>query len=119
MTEERIILLNALPLNSFLYSNFNIAVKRLDNLQELKKRIERIDETKETVVNFIRHPATVKLLSSALGIQLDPMPMLYQYFPGDRIFVITLSQFQERGKEKEQLSENDILIYEVDIYGAR
>jgi hypothetical protein len=119
MEESRIVLLNALPLNAFLYSSFNISVRKLDNLKELKKRIERISEGgNKSVVSYIRHPATVQLLQKN-GIKAETISMLYQYFPGDRIFVITLGLFQQRGQEKTELEESDVLIYEVDIYGAR
>jgi hypothetical protein len=116
--KDRIILLNALPLNSFLYFNFNASIRRIENLEQLKKEIERLGG-QELLVNFIRHPATIKLLQQKLGYNLTPVSVLYTYFPGDHIFVVTLSQWQERGKEKEQLEESDILIYEVKIYGGR
>jgi len=67
----KVVLLNALPLNAFPFSSFNLKVQNIA-IDELKALI-----TGKTIVNFVRHPATVSLLSGIIGVDLTPTPGIY------------------------------------------
>jgi protein involved in polysaccharide export with SLBB domain len=45
---------------------------------------------------------------------LQPNAGLYQYQPGDVIYVVVLNAPQ-RGQEAQQISENDITVYNISI----
>ena len=104
----KVVLLNALPLNAFPFSSFNLKVQNIA-IDELKALI-----TGKTAINFIRHPATVQLLSNVLGIDLTPSPGIYQYSQDDEIVVITLKTPQ-RGQEVQEIQQSDLLIYKVEV----
>ena len=105
---KKVILLNALPLNAFPAQSFNIKVTQI-NIEELKALI-----TGKTVINFVRHPATVSLLSGIIGVDLTPTPGIYTYSQDDEIIVVTLKTPQ-RGQEVQQLNISDLIIYKVEV----
>jgi len=94
---SRLVFLNALPLNAFSFDEFSLHVSRV-GIDLLKIMIKIAREENNDIVNYIRHPATVQLLNSILGLQLQPRPELYVYAPGDKIIVVTLKK-PVRGQE--------------------
>jgi hypothetical protein len=104
----KVVFLNALPLNAFPFSSFMLRTFKV-TVDELKTIIAG-----KQIINYIRHPATISLLSSLLGINLTPNPGIYQYSQGDEIVVITLKTPQ-RGQEVQTISPSDLLIYRVEV----
>jgi len=104
----KVVLLNALPLNAFPMQNFTLKVQSI-TINELKTLI-----SDKQVVNYVRHQATVSLLSSLLNINLQANPSTYQFTQGDTIVVITLKTPQ-RGQEVTTISVNDLIIYKVEV----
>ncbi len=109
----RFVLLNSLPLNAFPFSSFDLGIMKED-LAEIKRirDMYEADNEEYRFANYIRHPATLKLLSEKLGVNFEPNSGLYSYQPDDIIFVITLNTPQ-RGKEETEISENDISVYKI------
>jgi len=103
-----LVILPSFPVNAFKPETFTVLFKRRDLgfIRSLR------DLNGFEVVNFIRHPATVSLLSEKLGLKLEPSSELYEYKPGDHIFIVTLKR-PERGKEVKRISEKDLLVYEA------
>jgi hypothetical protein len=118
MIMARIVLLNALPINAFPYSEMHLIVRKV-GLERIKNEIEyyTVSGVMPVISNYIRHVATVQLLSQKLGIKLEANPGLYSFMPGDVIFVITLNSPQ-RGQDVMQVSEQDITIYKVNVESA-
>ena len=67
----------------------------------------------EIVGNYVRHPATVELISRVLQRPLTPNSGIYR-FNGETIIVIMLA-IPQRGQEVSQLTEEDLAIYRVRI----
>ncbi len=106
----RLVLLNALPLNIFGLEEgefIELVIERV-GVDELKKVVSEVSE----VACFIRHRATIEILSRLLGIELKPSAELYRYRPSDKLAVITLRK-PVRGQEVEDLSVEDLEIYLV------
>ena len=66
-----------------------------------------------TILNYIRHPATVNILNELLGTQLGVNSGLYTW-RGERVIMIVLNAPQ-RGQEATPRPE-DLVIYEVVIH---
>jgi hypothetical protein len=115
MIMPRIVLLNALPINAFPYSKMHLIVRKV-SINAIRNEINyyTVDGVMPVISNYIRHVATVQLLSQKLGIKLEANAGLYSYMPGDVIFVITLNAPQ-RGQDVLQLSEQDVSIYKVNV----
>ena len=113
MDVTRFVILNGLPLNAFSFSEFTLEVVKtsLEEIRKLRDMYE-VDNVEYRYANYIRHPATLKLLSEKLGVNFEPNSGLYSYQPDDIIFVITLNTPQ-RGKEETEISENDISVYKI------
>jgi hypothetical protein len=109
VSKYRVVLLNALPLNMFSeeWRNFSIQVQRV-GIGFLRDYVERASEVK----CYIRHPATIQLLSKLLQIELKPSAELYKYSMDDEVFIVTLKQ-PERGREATEVTEKDIEIYRI------
>jgi hypothetical protein len=106
----RLVLLNALPLNAFTGTRFTITVERVD-IETLRTAVREA----ETVECYIRHNATVSMLSTVLGKQLQPSSSLYRYNDGDILYVITLKTPQ-RGQELTNITQDDIEIFKVAVH---
>ncbi|PNV79019.1 MAG: hypothetical protein C0179_08080 [Fervidicoccus sp.] len=108
---RRLVILNALPLNSIPLTHFCVDVKRIDTdfLRHLAKEAKSINAE---IANYIRHEATVKLLNQLLNLSLEPSSGLYQWREGDRIVVITLKK-PIRGQEVSEVKPEDLDIFHV------
>ena len=116
----RIVLLNALPLNAFEeFTDFGLWLRRLSptDFANIVRELLRMGVEIEC---YVRHPATVALLSRLLGVELQPSTGLYRFDENDlgRIFIVTL-QTPQRGQEQEP-TESDLLIHQLyDITATR
>ena len=106
---ERVVFLNALPLNAFGdMESFALNVARAE-LEELRKFSHH-----GNMVNYIRHPATVSLLRRYVANLPEPAQGLYRYSAGDVLVVVTLKSPQ-RGAEAQQVSEQDVVVHVVTV----
>jgi hypothetical protein len=103
----RVVLLNAFPVSAVEYSTFTALFKRVA-VEELVEDVRRASE----VVSYIRHPATVQLLSKLLGIALAPSAELYRYREHDLVYVITLKT-PTRGQEVTEVKPEDLDVVRV------
>ncbi|RLE65542.1 MAG: hypothetical protein DRJ38_03590 [Thermoprotei archaeon] len=107
----RLIFAPPLPLNAFQGKTISIKVRRL-SIEELRHLVEQYKQHGVEIVNFIRHPSTVKLLNQLLGLNMQPSSELYQYQQGDIIIVVGLRR-PVRGQEVEVKPEDlDVAIVE-------
>jgi len=114
----RIVFLPPFPINAFDYQSFE-AVFRRTSLERLKKLVEyACNKERCEFVSYIRHEATVKLLSDYLGVQLKPSSDLYKYSSGDVIVLIGLKR-PVRGSEVTDLKPDDLDIILVDVFDVR
>jgi hypothetical protein len=118
MIVPRIVLLNGLPLNAFEFTEMHLIVRKV-GINAIRNEINyyTVSGVMPVISNYIRHVATVQLLTQKLGIKLEANPGLYSFMPGDVIFVITLNTPQ-RGQETLQISEQDISVYKVNVESA-
>jgi len=107
---KRGILLNGFPLSAFGNPSQLTAKFRRLTLSQLREVLQSVDE----IISYIRHAATVELISRAVGRQLQPSNGVYNYVDGDIIIVAVLTT-PSRGQEVTQLTEEDIAIYEVTV----
>ncbi len=109
MGSQRIVILNALPLNMFPsdWDRFTIKVIKATE----KDLLHDITDARE-VKCYIRHTATVQLLEKLLGLKLQQSSELYKYNPEDKVYIVTLKTPQ-RGQEATEISVNDIEIYMI------
>lgn len=118
--KARIILLNALPLNSFAiakeltmrirFYTYNEFVERIEDIKRLYKSLNINIECE----NFIRHATTKSTLSEILTSLSCADKQVYSYVPGDFIFIITLKQ-AVRGQEVSEITTNDLLFAELEL----
>jgi len=111
----RIVLLNAFPVNAIPYELFTASF-RLLTLDDFIRELVNHAVSNRTIVNYIRHESTIKLIQSRLGnvkIDLKPSNELYRYSEDDIIYVISLKK-PIRGQEVE-VKEEDLLIHRVVI----
>jgi len=106
----RCVLLNALPLNSFPdeFEEFSIVVRKI-SIDYMKRYLETYCHE---VVSFIRHEATVKVLSEVLETEIKQSSELYRYHSLDSIFVVTLRN-PVRGQEKKDIKAEDLYIFRI------
>jgi hypothetical protein len=106
---RRVVLLNAFPLSAFPTQRFTAVFERVS----LPQLVEAAKQA--SIVNYIRHPATVQAISRALGHELRPESGFYAYRPGDVVYIVTLRQLPARGAEVTtvKLEELDIVRVEV------
>jgi len=106
----RYIFLNALPLNALPRKPLELKITpvKLEVLKQLVPLMKNIE-------NYIRHQSTITLLNKLLGLQLEPSNKLYSYQEGDIIYVITLNK-PTRGIEIKEVCENDITIWQVEVF---
>jgi len=103
----RLVLLNAFPLSAFPYDTFTALFKRT-SIEELARDVATASE----VLCYIRHPATVLALQSALNVALRTSGELYRYAEGDLIYVVTL-RTPQRGQEVAEVKIEDLDIVRV------
>ena len=103
----RLVLLNAFPISAFPYDTFT-ALFRRTTVEELARDAATATE----VLCYIRHPATVLSLQSALNVPLKPSAELYRYAEGDVIYVVTLKTPQ-RGQEVAEVRLEDLDVVRV------
>ena len=106
----RYVFLNGLPLNAL--PNRSLVLKVSPIKPEVLKQLADMMEPK---ISYIRHPSTVNLLNRLFNLNLQPSSELYKYQDGDVLFVVTLKK-PVRGQEVENLTENDIEIYQVEVF---
>jgi hypothetical protein len=96
----RVVLLNALPLNSIKYTYFNIYCRRtsLQSIVDIIKHSLKLE-------NYIRHESTVRFLSKTLNLEIKPSSEIYEYRDGDILTIITLKK-PIRGQEVEVKEED-------------
>jgi len=111
----RIVFLPPFPINAFSYTSFE-AVFRRTTIEKLKKLIEYACKgSRCEFVSYIRHEATVKLLSDYLGVQLKPSSELYKHNAGDYIVLVGLKK-PVRGSEVTELRPEDLDLILVDVF---
>jgi hypothetical protein len=104
---DRVVFLNALPLNAMQSDYFTIDCVRFDNALVLKELAEHLKG--KTILNYIRHESTVKLISRLVGLELKPTAGLYEHKGVDAMIIATLKR-PIRGVEVE-VEERDLEIY--------
>jgi Domain of unknown function (DUF1874). len=99
---ERLVFLNALPVNAIQYQTFNIYCKRVafNVVQDLVLTAKQIE-------NYIRHEGTVRLINRVLGLDLKPSSQLYTHKHGDVLVIVTLKT-PTRGVEVKEVDVRDI-----------
>jgi len=112
----RLILLNAFPLNAFQIQMSKATVFLVQRVpaDHVKELVEWCKQHNIPIECYIRHPATVQVLSRMLNIELKPSSELYNYQQGDVIIVIALRR-PIRGQEVENISIDDLDIYRIDV----
>jgi integrase len=90
-------------------SRLVVEFRRL-NIQQVREILRS-----SVVRNYIRHTATVQLLSELLQRQLDVNSGVYVYRGNERIIIVTLLTPQ-RGQEVNNLRLEDIVFYEVVVH---
>jgi hypothetical protein len=104
----RVVVLNALPLNSLPKMHLQLDVLPAGSIHELALWVQRRLQEGFQLIHYIRHVATIQALRSA-GIPLSEAPNtgLYAYQPGDIIVVVSL-RAPVRGQEVLQVSPQDL-----------
>lgn len=103
----RLVLLNALPLNSIPFKDFAIQIRRA-SINDIATTLPSAKEIK----CYIRHEATVRLLSSLLKVELKPSAELYSFDPNDLLYIVTLKK-PIRGQDVAEINENDIEVFRI------
>lgn len=114
MRRNRLVLLNALPLNAINLDHFCVFVRRLSRLEDIEYDIKKAKSTNSEIISYIRHEATTKLINKLFNLDLQPSSGLYQWQEGDEVIVITLKRPQ-RGQEAQQIDVNDLEFFYVYI----
>lgn len=107
----RYVFLNALPLNALGITK----PTKLTVTPVSPGVLRQLAPEMKPRVSFIRHPATVRLVNDLLGLGLKPESGLYHYEEGDVLIVITLKR-PVRGAEVSNLTENDIEVFQVEVF---
>jgi Domain of unknown function (DUF1874). len=102
LSNKRVILLNALPIQAFKHTYFTIACKRT-SLEAVKDIVTH----SSILENYIRHEATIRALNEAFNLSLTPNPGLYEYSSDDILVIVTLKT-PRRGVELQQLTIDDL-----------
>jgi len=112
----RIVLLNAFPVNAIPYELFTASFRLLTFDGFIRELVNHVVSNR-TIVNYVRHESTLKLITSKLGnvkIDLRVSNELYRYSEDDIIYVISLKSPQ-RGKEVTEIKEDDVVVHRVVI----
>ena len=111
----RVVLLNALPLNSLPKAHLQLDVLPAGSIHELALWVQRRLQEGFQLIHYIRHVATIQALRSA-GISLSETPNagLYAYQPNDIIVVVSLKN-PVRGQEVSQVSPQDLEAWIVTV----
>ena len=114
--ERRIILLPSLPLNIIPYEVVTIVVwkRRMENIQRLVNTNKAYTSKGIQVLNYIRHAPTNQLISKYFQF-IDKSNESYTFNNKDFIFVITLKQRTPISGKDVEVSEEDLLIFEIAI----
>jgi len=112
---KRVVLLNALPLNAIPYERYAIQVVQLQP-DSFKRLVLRDVERGYQIISYIRHKATVDLLSKMLNIEIKVSNELYKYQESDLIYIVTLKPEKiQRGQEATDLKPEDLAYYYVAV----
>ncbi|GAB6944194.1 hypothetical protein [Vulcanisaeta sp. JCM 14467] len=103
----RLVILNALPLNAFGAGEFMLRVRRV-GFGELPA----LAGAHGSVIHYVRHRATVSLLSKYLPLNPSLNPDKYEV--GDTLLVVVLKSPQ-RGQEVDTLTEGDVELFLVSL----
>jgi hypothetical protein len=112
---NRVVLLNALPLNAIDSDVFTINCVRFKNVLVLKELAKNLEG--KTILNYIRHESTARLISRLIGAELKPTAELYKHESGDAMIIATLKS-PIRGAEVE-VKEGDLELYVCVGWGGR
>jgi len=106
--ELRVVWLNAISPSMFAGEEWALHFSRFD-AKELKEFIENLLAEGATIVSYIRHPATVKVLREHFGDLMPETPDsgVYTYRSGDILVIVTLRKPQ-RGAEVQQVKIEDL-----------
>jgi hypothetical protein len=103
----RMVLLNALPLNSLPRRRVRLDIEPIQ-IAHLADWMQRKLLEGYTVEHYIRHASTIQVLRRDLGIMLSEANAgLYEFRQGDVLVVISLKTPQ-RGQEVQQLGIQDL-----------
>ena len=105
--KTKLVLLNALPISAFPTDEVTLRIRRI-SFEEL----EKIAAT-ATVESYIRHPATVELISRYVP-NITSSAALYTWKPGDVIVTVTL-RTPQRGTEITELKKEDLDLRIVEV----
>jgi hypothetical protein len=106
--KKRLVIVNGFSPSMLNNRSFVVRFKRINNVEEVR------NIQAQEIINFVRHPATVQVLSQILGQQLVPSNATYTYQEGDTIILVTLGTPQ-RGQEVTAIKLEDLVIYEVSV----
>ncbi len=104
--KNRLVFLNALPLNSISLNRFYIDVRRID-IETMNYIVKKAKSTNSDILNYIRHEATLRLINSLLGLNLSINPGLYQWQPGDELIIVSLRK-PIRGQDAVEVTIDDL-----------
>jgi hypothetical protein len=104
---RRVVILNALPLNSLPRAHLELDVLPVE-IRDLAQWVNRRLAEGYQLVHYVRHTSTIATLR-ATGIQLSEQPNagLYVYQPGDVIIVVSL-RAPMRGQEQQNIRLEDL-----------
>lgn len=86
-----------------------------DTLKQIMTEVEGV-----TILNFIRHPATLELLNKLLGLQLQPNSGEYVVNEGDLLIMVSLSQRNQTSNADVNVTNfNQLVIRLVPIHLIR
>ena len=106
----RYVFLNALPLNALPRKPLVLKVAPVK-----PEVLRQLADMMKPRASYIRHPATVKLLNKLFNLDLQVSNELYKYQKEDVLYVVTLKR-PVRGAEVEDLTENDIEVFQVEVF---
>jgi hypothetical protein len=105
---RRLVILNGLPLSAIPYSDFTLEVRRI-GLGELAELASSAREVR----HYVRHPATVEVLSSVTGIDMKPVAENYAYSEGDTLVVVTVRNLARGQEMKVRPEDLDVFLVKV------
>jgi len=110
---NRVVFLNALPLNAIEANSFTITIHKTPPAI-MKKWILFFKMHNFKFECFIRHKSTVELLNREFELNLEPSSETYRYENNDKLIIVTLKSPQ-RGREVEVKDINDLDFYYATI----
>jgi hypothetical protein len=110
----RVIILNALPPNALPKARVRLDMEPVD-IVELGHRLHEWLARGYELVHYVRHEATLRVISRELGIPLpEPNSDLYTYRDGDVLVIVTLKN-PLRGREVQQVNIGDLEFWVVTV----